>query len=55
MNHYQVLYEDTLTQFKHQIERARAMNDEARIAWLKEAQHVLNREIADFQAVTGIE
>jgi len=54
MNQYQILYEDTLAQFKQQIERSRAMNDQARVAWLKEAQAILNREVAKFAEVAGI-
>jgi len=55
MTYLQNLYEDTLTQFKLQIERSRALNDVARVDWLKEARRLIDREIADFSKVTGIE
>ena len=54
MNQYQLLYEDTLTKYEEQIKRSRAMNDQARVAWLKEAQTILNREIASFSDVARI-
>jgi len=54
VNQYQLLYEDTLTKYEEQIKRSRAMNDQARVAWLKEAQTILNREIASFSDVARI-
>ena len=55
MNHYQQLYGDTLTEFGRQLERSRALNDDARVSWLKEAQQLIDREIADFKAVNHVE